>query len=62
MFGDWMVWAEQQADRMDPLKESPPSIIDHMIETQPTYPSYYGYGYRKPDPPFRFPKPIWRMK
>jgi len=19
-------------------------------------------GYQKPDPPFRFPKPIWRMK
>ena len=60
--GDWIVWAERQADRMDPLKESPPSIIDRMTETEPAYPSYYGYGYRKPDPPFRFPKPIWRMK
>lgn len=62
VFGDWIGWAERQADRMDPLRESPPSIIDRMIETEPTYPSYYGYGYRKPEPPFRFPKPIWRMK
>jgi len=58
-FGDWIIWAERQADRMDPLKESPPSIIDRVTEAEPTY---YGYGYRKPDPPFRFPKPIWRMK
>lgn len=62
VFGDWIVWAEHQADRMDPLKESPPSIIDSMIETEPAYASYYGYGHRKPDLPFRFPKPIWRMK
>jgi hypothetical protein len=27
LFGDWVTWAEQQADRLDPLKESPPSII-----------------------------------
>ena len=27
-FGDWLVWAAEQADRLDPLKESPPSIID----------------------------------
>lgn len=27
-FGDWLVWAAQQADRIDPLKASPPSIID----------------------------------
>jgi hypothetical protein len=60
-FGDWLIWAEQQADRMDPLKKSPPSIIDRIVEREPAYPSYYGYGYQKPDPPFRFPKPIWRM-
>jgi hypothetical protein len=60
-FGDWIAWAERQADRMDPLKESPPSIIDRMAEREPSSPSYYGYGYQKPDPPFRFPKPIWRM-
>jgi hypothetical protein len=27
-FGDWLVWATQQADRIDPLKESPTSLID----------------------------------
>jgi hypothetical protein len=61
-FGEWMTWAEQQADRLDPLKESPPSIIDRKPEAEFPYPAYYGYGYPKPDPPFRFPKPIWRMK
>ena len=61
-FGDWVVWADQQADQLDPLKESPPSIIDRKSETVSSYPGYYGYGYQKPDPPFRFPKPIWRMK
>jgi hypothetical protein len=45
-FGDWIIWALQQADRLDPLKESPPSIIDRQPETNR----------------FRFPKPIWRMK
>jgi hypothetical protein len=30
-FGDWVTWAEQQADRLDPLKESPPSIIDKRV-------------------------------
>ena len=61
-FGDWVIWAERQADRLDPLKESPPSIIDRRSETVSSYTAYYGYGYQKPDPPFRFPKPIWRMK
>ncbi len=61
-FGDWIIWAEQQADRLDPLKESPASIIDRKTEPAPSYAGYYGYGYQKPDPPFRFPKPIWRMK
>jgi len=59
-FGEWIIWAERQADRLDPLKESPPSIIDQKPRAENT--SYYGYGYPKPDPPFRFPKPIWRMK
>lgn len=61
-FGEWIVWAERQADRLDPLKDSPPSIIDRNTEGDSSYPAHYGYGYRKPDPPFRFPKPIWRMK
>ena len=59
-FGDWVIWAERQADRLDPLKENPPSIIDQKPRAENT--GYYGYGYQKPDPPFRFPKPIWRMK
>jgi hypothetical protein len=59
-FGDWVTWAEQQADRLDPLKESPPSIIDQKPRTE--YAGYYSYGNQKPDPPFRFPKPIWRME
>lgn len=59
-FGDWVIWAEQQADRLDPLKESPSSIIDRKTESAQAYTGYYGY--QKPDPPFRFPKPIWRMK
>lgn len=59
-FGEWVLWAERQADRLDPLKESPPSIIDQKPRQEST--GYYGYGYQKPDPPFRFPKPIWRMK
>lgn len=59
-FGDWVVWAERQADRLDPLTESPGSIIDRKRQEEPSYSGYYGY--RKPEPPFRFPKPIWRMK
>lgn len=27
-FAKWLVWASLQADRLDPLKESPPSILD----------------------------------
>jgi hypothetical protein len=61
-FGDWTVWAEQQADRMDPLKESPCSVIDRKQVTEASYQSYYGYASQKPEPPFRFPKPLWRMK
>jgi hypothetical protein len=30
-FSDWLSWARQQADRMDPLTPSPPSIIDDRI-------------------------------
>jgi hypothetical protein len=25
---EWIYWAEQQADRVDPLKKSPESIVD----------------------------------
>ena len=60
-FGDWIIWAEQQADRLDPLKESPVSLIDRATDSDEESPSYSGYGYQKPERPFRFPKPIWRM-
>ena len=58
-FGNWVTWASQQADRMDPLKESPSSIID-CVKEEPAYTGYYGF--QRPDPPFRFPKPMWRIK
>jgi hypothetical protein len=51
--GDALAWAEQQADRLDPLKESPASIVDRKSEMEPAYVSYYGY--RKPDPAFDSP-------
>jgi hypothetical protein len=57
-FGDWLVWAAHQADRLDPLKVSPPSIIDTKSAPQPRY---VPYGYVKPDPPFRWPKPLWKL-
>lgn len=57
-FGDWLVWAAHQADRLDPLRVSPPSIIDTKPAPEP---QYVPYGYRKPEPPFRWPKPIWRL-
>jgi hypothetical protein len=28
----WLDWAEQQADRLDPLVQSPPSILDRAHE------------------------------
>lgn len=31
-FANWVEWANQQADRLDPLKPSPPSILDEKIE------------------------------
>jgi len=56
-FGDWLIWAAEQADRIDPLKASPQSIIDSKPApaAQPSY-----YGYQKPEPPMRFPKPLWK--
>ena len=60
LFGDWLVWATQRADRIDPLKESPPSVVDRKSEVEPVYISYYGQ--RKPEPLFKFPKPIWRVE
>lgn len=57
-FGEWVLWAQRQADRLDPLKESPASIVDRARIEQP--PSYYG---NKPQGvPFRFLRPIWLIK
>lgn len=33
-FERWAGWATQQADRMDPLKASPPSILDEEVEEE----------------------------
>jgi hypothetical protein len=37
--GKWVAWASQQADRIDPLVESPPSILDRKVEI-PKVPRY----------------------
>jgi hypothetical protein len=34
-FATWVEWASQQADRLDPLAESPPSILDERVEPEP---------------------------
>jgi hypothetical protein len=60
-FGDWLTWAEEQADRLDPLKESPASVVDRAGEVVSEGTSSYRQ-LQKPRPPFRFPKPIWRME
>jgi hypothetical protein len=44
------------ADRLDPLKVSPASIIDSKAVPE----LQYDYGYQK-QPPFRWPKPLWRV-
>jgi hypothetical protein len=59
-FGDWLTWAANQADRLDPLKESPESIIDCKLEP-PDEPTW-SYSYLRPPASFRFPKPIWRIQ
>ena len=35
----WLDWATQQADRLDPLRPSPPSILDEKIEEVKNEPS-----------------------
>jgi len=45
-FADWLAWAAQQADRLDPLMESPPSVIDAKVPSKQ---------------PFRWPRPLWRV-
>jgi hypothetical protein len=29
---DWITWACAQADRLDPMVPSPPSVLDEMAE------------------------------
>lgn len=36
--GTWVAWALQQADRLDPLTKSPPSILDRKKELPPPQP------------------------
>ena len=35
-FAQWLEWASQQADRLDPLAENPPSIIDEDVGEEET--------------------------
>jgi hypothetical protein len=59
-FGDWLIWAECQAGRIDPLKENPVSILDRFDKIRPRYESFYGY--REAEPRFDFPKPFGKVK
>lgn len=34
-FARWLIWATQQADRLDPLTASPPSILDEPVPEEP---------------------------
>jgi hypothetical protein len=45
-FADWLAWASQQADLLDPLKEPPSSLIDMKASSKQ---------------PFRWPRPLWRV-
>ncbi len=38
--GQWLAWAEQQADRFDPTMNSPKSILDEVIPEESSYPSH----------------------
>ena len=58
-FGDWLIWMEQQADRLDPLKESPISIIDREDDVL-SYPNSHTLSEKELR--FEFPKPIWKIK
>ena len=37
-FGKWLIWARAQADRLDPLVKSPPSILDTESARSQRYP------------------------
>ena len=38
--GQYLAWAQQQADRLDPTVNSPKSILDEVIPDEPSYPSH----------------------
>lgn len=42
-FAQWVEWALQQADRLDPLRESPPSILDKKVPKEEPPEHYPGY-------------------
>lgn len=47
--GKWLVWAAQQADRLDPLTESPPSVLDEAAKYKEERPIIFGgYGIGAP--------------
>ena len=39
--GQWLAWAREQADRHDPLCESPPSILDDASKYKPRKQDHY---------------------
>lgn len=40
---EWINWARRQADRLDPITESPPSILDYEEEGKNEYSMRYGF-------------------
>lgn len=39
-YESWATWARDQADRLDPLADSPPSILDQAVETDDEQPGH----------------------
>jgi hypothetical protein len=47
---DWLAWAERQTDRIDPLKPSPPSIVDDKEMVLRRLHSVEGHWWAEPVP------------
>jgi len=47
---EWIEWAKRQADRIDPLKASPPSIVDEKEKVLGRLRSAEGYWWAEPLP------------
>jgi hypothetical protein len=47
---EWLAWAERQADRIDPLKPTPPSIVDDKQKVIRRLQSVEGYWWAEPVP------------